>query len=201
MVRGLLLLFFLFITGCSADMYASNNKDEDDFFGVSEEPFELEDNSATIVDDTTYSDGVNTIPKIGITEAENNYAAANSVEGLPIQTISYTPNKPAESFVSPMPAEARATLKEDPVKISYTLSLKNGDSLKSKLNLFLKQYGYKLIWKTEYDVFFENEVVYYNDSFIPLLKNIASDLMGMGIDVHMNVYVKNNVVLVYSVRN
>lgn len=198
MVRGLLLLFFLFITGCSADMYSSNNKDEDTFFGVSEESFELESNAATMVDDATYSDGVNTIPTIDV---KNNYATANSVESLPVKTISYPPNKSADSIVAPMPVEERVVFKEEPAKISYTLSLKNGDSLKSKLNLFLKQYGYKLIWKTEYDVFFENEVVYYNDSFIPLLKNIASDLMGMGIDVHMNVYVKNNVVLVYSVRN
>ncbi|MGL5334826.1 MAG: TcpQ domain-containing protein [Enterovibrio sp.] len=195
MVRGLLLLFFLFVAGCSADIYTSSDKDEDDFFGVAEESFALEDEAAENVNYSSYSDGVNTIPKIQSNETVNNS------ENVSLQNISYTANSSIKSTVSPMPAEARVPLKEEPVKASYTLSLKNGESLKSKLNLFLKQYGYKLIWKTEYDVFFENEVVYNNASFIPLLKNIASDLMGMGIDVHMNVYVKNNVVLVYSVRN
>lgn len=75
------------------------------------------------------------------------------------------------------------------------------DSLKQQLKDFLEPTGYKLIWNTSYDVIFENNVNYESETLLDVLKLIAQDLSKMGIDIHMNVYLKNKVVLVYSVRS
>ena len=80
-------------------------------------------------------------------------------------------------------------------------SANSSDSLKVKLHDFLNQNGYKLIWDTSYDVSFENSVQYEGDDILNILKSIANDLSKMGIDIHLNVYLKNKVVLVYSVRS
>lgn len=75
------------------------------------------------------------------------------------------------------------------------------EPFKKQLGEFLIPTGYKLIWDTSYDVAFENDVTYEGENVLNILKEIANDLSKMGIDIHLNVYLKNKVVLVYSVRS
>lgn len=82
-----------------------------------------------------------------------------------------------------------------------TFSAGSSQSLKEKLYHFLIQGGYKLIWNSEYDIFFGNDVMYQGDDIFSVLKSIAKDLEKSGVDLHINVYIKNKVVLVYSMRS
>ncbi len=72
--------------------------------------------------------------------------------------------------------------------------------LKQTLENYVNPHGYRLIWDTPYDVYFENDVVYENVSLMKVLESVANDLNAMAVDIHMNVYLKNKVILVYSVR-
>lgn len=79
--------------------------------------------------------------------------------------------------------------------------VKPTESLKIKLNHFLSSNGYKLIWDTDFDVFFENDMEYNGDDIFAILKSLSNDISETGVDIHINVYMGNNVVLVYSVRS
>lgn len=73
-------------------------------------------------------------------------------------------------------------------------------SFKKTLKEYLTPQGYKLVWNTEFDVYFENDVTYSQPTLIKTLEAVAKDLNAMAVDIHMNVYTKNKVILVYSVR-
>ncbi len=79
--------------------------------------------------------------------------------------------------------------------------VKNAESLKSKLKGFLSSNGYKLIWDSDFDVFFQNNMRYKGDDIFTILKSLSNDISATGVDIHINVYTGNNVVLVYSVRS
>lgn len=79
--------------------------------------------------------------------------------------------------------------------------VKNAESLKSKLDRFLSSNGYKLIWDSDFDVFFQNNMEYTGDDIFTILKSLSNDISATGVDIHINVYTGNNVVLVYSVRS
>ncbi len=79
--------------------------------------------------------------------------------------------------------------------------VKNAESLKLKLGRFLSSNGYKLIWDSDFDVFFQNNMKYKGDDIFTILKSLSKDISATGVDIHINVYTGNNVVLVYSVRS
>ncbi|KJG65262.1 hypothetical protein C0W52_00225 [Photobacterium kishitanii] len=87
------------------------------------------------------------------------------------------------------------------VKNSIKIIASPGESLKDTLAKTLSKSKYKLIWNSGYDVIFENYTEYKGDNAIDVVKKIASDIQSMGLDIHFNVYVKNNIILVFSVRN
>ncbi len=82
-----------------------------------------------------------------------------------------------------------------------TFQASSSQSLKHKLYQFVNRGGYKLVWKSDYDIFFGNDVTYRGDDIFSVLKSIAKDLEDSGVDLHINVYTKNKVVLVYSMRS
>ncbi len=82
-----------------------------------------------------------------------------------------------------------------------TFKASSSQSLKEKLYQFVNRGGYKLVWKSEYDIFFGNDVTYRGDDIFSVLKSIAKDLEDSGVDLHINIYTKNKVVLVYSMRS
>lgn len=92
-------------------------------------------------------------------------------------------------------------LEKSEFRTRYTLRIDTDSSFKKRLNTFANQNGYRLVWDSDYDVFFENSVTYTDSDVVELLKSVADDLNSMALDIHMNIYMKNKVVLVYSVRN
>ncbi len=83
----------------------------------------------------------------------------------------------------------------------YTLIIDTDTSFRKKLNAFANQNGFRVVWDSDYDVYYENNVTYTDSDVVGILKSIANDLNSMALDIHMNIYMKNKVVLVYSVRN
>ncbi len=83
----------------------------------------------------------------------------------------------------------------------YTLNIDTDTSFKQKISTFANQNGFRVVWDSDYDVYYENNVTYTDSDVIGILKSIADDLNSMALDIHMNIYMKNKVVLVYSVRN
>ncbi len=71
---------------------------------------------------------------------------------------------------------------------------------KDLLKNYVEPQGFRLIWDTPFNVTFENDVVYNGEDLMTVLKAVARDLNAMAVDIHMNVYLKNKVILVYSVR-
>ena len=185
MYKILQILFLLhFFVGCSS--FDPSNDDEvynafeDDFFG--------KDKSSSI----TESQAVMT----------NNEDFSSGVEfdeyGEPISNLSAINNDSAIQAINSQ-ASASSGFAEDNYIFSFNVG--EGESLKERMTDLLEPYGYKLIWKTEYEVYFENDVLYEDKLLVNILKGISSDLLKMGIDIHINVYLKNKVVLVYSVRS
>ncbi|EGU34486.1 toxin co-regulated pilus biosynthesis protein Q [Vibrio sp. N418] len=80
------------------------------------------------------------------------------------------------------------------------VNFESGDSLKERLYEFLSENGYTLIWKTDKNVIFDSQVIYSGAGTLDVIKSLANDLNLMGLDLHVNVYKKNSVVLIYSVR-
>lgn len=83
----------------------------------------------------------------------------------------------------------------------YTLNIDTDTSFRKKLSAFANQNGFRVVWDSDYDVYYENNVTYTDSDVVGILKSIANDLNSMALDIHMNIYMKNKVVLVYSVRN
>ncbi len=83
----------------------------------------------------------------------------------------------------------------------YTLNIDTDTSFRKKLSTFANQNGFRVVWDSDYDVYYENNVTYTDSDVVGILKSIANDLNSMALDIHMNIYMRNKVVLVYSVRN
>ncbi len=122
----------------------------------------------------------------------------SSAELVELQPSVATPNAPTAEVVEVVEAEVIAV---KPENIMKRLTIQSDQSLKLRLKTFLESNGFKMIWRTDSDVVFGNKVQYEGKTAIDILKLIAADLSEMGVDIHINVYLKNKVVLVYSVRN
>lgn len=167
-------------------------------------------NESIILDDTFFTEGVFNYSE---PESESNIdlllgseEKSNIPETFEIDTSKIVTNqhkKMIEEKVNKMslenvePMEFTGVDYQEHISFSANVS----ESLKNQLGEFLIPTGYKLIWDTPYDVTFENNVTYEGDDVLNILKAIANDLSKMGIDIHVNVYLKNKVVLVYSVRS
>ncbi|PAR92349.1 TcpQ domain-containing protein [Vibrio cholerae] len=80
------------------------------------------------------------------------------------------------------------------------MAINHGDSLKDRLKQFLEDNDYILIWKTNKNIILDGSLEYSAPTVLGVVEYISQDIGTMGLDLHINVYKKNNVVLVYSVR-
>ncbi len=75
-----------------------------------------------------------------------------------------------------------------------------GQAFREILQSYVEPQGFRVIWDTPFNVTYENDVVYDGADLMTVLRAVAEDLNAMAVDIHMNVYLKNKVILVYSVR-
>lgn len=199
MYKYISLTFLLMIVSCSSFDFLQKTDGtqtipknqsiilDDDFFGndffVSPEPYNqpLPNSQEEMLDQTIIENNSRPIIKMPI--VSNNADKMKEFETESLEKI-----RPTELFSAKN-------------KKQFSFSVKRNESLKNELMNFLKPTGYKLIWNTSYDVIFENDVSYKSDDVLDVLKLISNDLSDMGIDIHLNVYLKNKIVLAYSVRN
>ncbi len=162
-------------------------------------------NESEILDEDFFSSGMFVFSEVeeNTNEAEikiesNDHIKVNEDNKIPHGNIKENEENASNNILEYI--EPTEFIDNDYIK-HLNFSANSFDSLKLKLDDFLKQNGYKLIWDTSYDVSFENSVQYEGEDVLNILKSIANDLSKMGIDIHLNVYLKNKVVLVYSVRS
>lgn len=201
MYKYISLTFLLMIVSCSSF----------DFLQKTDGTQTIPKNQSIILDDDFFGNDFFAPPQ----PQPNNNPLPNSHEEMLDQTIVENTSRPIikTPLVSNNANEMNIFESESLEKIRPTellsaknkkqssFSVKRNESLKNGLMNFLKPTGYKLIWNTEYDVIFENNVNYKGDDVLDVLKLISNDLSDMGIDIHLNVYLKNKIVLAYSVRN
>ncbi|KXF80791.1 TcpQ domain-containing protein [Enterovibrio coralii] len=120
-------------------------------------------------------------------ENEGGFSEENKIRPTDYEKIQLASNGVKEVATPETPPELEVNFQE-------------GESLKHQLNEVLNSEGYKLLWKTDKNVIFDGNITYKGDTILLVLKQISDELARSGIDIHMNVYTKNNVVLVYSVR-
>ena len=185
MFRVLYVFFiFHFLIGCSS--FEQNDKNEvysafeDDFFGEDKVSSSKNNTQAVMTNNDEYSSGVQF----------DEY-------GEPVSNL-YDNNDSAIQVINNQMSASNEFAGDNYI---FSFDVGEGESLKERMRDLLEPYGYKLIWKTDYEVYFENDVLYEDKLLVNVLKGISSDLLKMGIDIHINVYLKNKVVLVYSVRS
>ena len=195
MYYSLAYILILFMTGCSALDNLSETDNSNKY----------KKNESEILDEDFFSNGMFVFSeaeeKINETEIKNENIdnfKVNEDEKIPLEKIEENIEIASNNTLEYI--EPTEFIDTEYIK-NINFSANSFDSLKLKLNDFLKQNGYKLIWDTSYDVSFENNVQYEGEDVLNILKSIANDLSKMGIDIHLNVYLKNKVVLVYSVRS
>ena len=195
MYYSLAYILILFMTGCSALDNLSETDNSNKY----------KKNESEILDEDFFSSGMFVFSEVeeNTNEAEikiesNDHIKVNEDNKIPHGNIKENEENASNNILEYI--EPTEFIDNDYIK-HLNFSANSFDSLKLKLDDFLKQNGYKLIWDTSYDVSFENSVQYEGEDVLNILKSIANDLSKMGIDIHLNVYLKNKVVLVYSVRS
>ncbi len=128
--------------------------------------------------------------------SESNFTAINN---LAVQQVQQEKEMLAMNNMSDL--DGSMLLDKSEFRQRYTLIIDTDTSFRKKLNAFANQNGFRVVWDSDYDVYYENNVTYTDSDVVGILKSIANDLNSMALDIHMNIYMKNKVVLVYSVRN
>lgn len=156
------------------------------------------------------SSGCSSIENLKTDKGNPSYSSFSDWRNKQVNTTINEENKPVNSTFSVVVDESynpkdtmennESSLSSVDIESKFVLTAQEGESLKNRLLDFLSNNGYKMIWNSQYDVLFDNDIIYEGDEALDVVKNISDDLSVMGIDIHMNVYIKNNVVLVYSVR-
>ncbi len=128
--------------------------------------------------------------------SESNFTAINN---LAVQQVQQEKEMLAMNNMSDL--DGSMLLDKSEFRQRYTLIIDTDTSFRKKLNAFANQNGFRVVWDSDYDVYYENNVTYTDSDVVGILKSIANDLNSMALDIHMNIYMKNKVVLVSSVRN
>ncbi|MGL4381134.1 MAG: TcpQ domain-containing protein [Vibrio sp.] len=202
------MLFILvgIVSGCATTEMELSEAEGDSNYNKQTENFNNEDNY--IYEDNYISD----LSSVEEYTQNADVLATTEMELSEVESASNY-NKQTENFdnqdnyISDLSSVEESTQNADAVSSEnyiieehYVAEFEKKDSLRHVFENQMKEFGYKVIWNSKLDVIFENRTSYKADDVDGLLSAIASDIYAMGVDLHFNLYTKNNVLVVYSVR-